>query len=183
MGFYCSWTDPTMGLCYNLNLYAVMKTYYSWTNPKLGSCYNPYLLFSVRMTQWWSSIAVELTPSWGPVTTRIYFSVWQWTQDGVLLQLKWPQKGVLLQPVFSSLGDNEPKMGFYCSWTDPTMGLCYNLNLYAVMGTYYSWTNPMLGSCYNPYLLLWVTMNPRWVSNTVKLTPQWGCVTTWILVP
>ena len=90
MGFYCSWTDPTMGLCYNLNSYAVMGTYYSWSNPKLGSCYNPYLLFSVRLTQCWGSIAVELTPRWGPVTTHIYFSGWQWTQDGVLLQFKWP---------------------------------------------------------------------------------------------
>ena len=103
-------TDPTMGFCYNPNLYALMWTYYSWCNPKLGSCYNPYLLFSVRMPQWWGfiaveltpqwgcvttwiympwwgPIAVELTPSWGPVTTHIYFFQWEWPNGGVLLQL------------------------------------------------------------------------------------------------
>ena len=54
----------------------------------------------------------------------------------IVLQLKfdifcyfWPQVGVLLQHKFTFLWKNDPRIWFYYSSSDPTLGLCYNLNL------------------------------------------------------
>ena len=123
--------------------------YCSWTNPRMRSCYNQTLLLWVTMNPGWGSIAVELTPQWGCVTTWIYMP-W-WGPIAVELTPSW----VLLQPIFTFFIENDPMVEFY-----------------------FSWTNPKLGSCYNPYLFLCVTMNPRWVSIAVELTPRWGPVTS-----
>ena len=91
---------------------------YSWPDPKLGSCYNTNLLFSGRMTQELGSITFHLTPRWGCVTKWICLTWW----------------GPKIVHLTQSWGPVTTQIYFYYYY-NPTLGLCYNLNLYIMMGS------------------------------------------------